>query len=468
MPTSYTSLIGLALPQTGELSGTWGDTVNDYITRYLDAAIAGAQTISGNQTAVTLSTTNGSTLVSAGAGATGSAQYSIINCTGNPAATLVVTVPTASKVYLVLNATSTSQSVTVKPSAAAGITVAAGRAALIAWNGSDFVRVATNDLGTLTGTISLTTQVTGTLPVANGGTGVTTSTGTGSTVLSTSPTLVTPLLGTPTSGNLSNCTNIPVGSASGTLPVANGGTGDTTYTNGQLLIGNTTGNTLTKATLTAGTGISITNGTGSITVTSTIAPTGSQVFNSTGTFTVPANVTSVKVTVIGGGGGGGAAFYSGCTGYAYGGGGGGGGVSIRQVTGLTPGGTVAVTVGNGGTGGTTGNGGSGSTSSFGASASATGGGGGVAVSVSPWGYGALGTNGTGSSGDVNLSGYRVGINTNVPNIAPVFGGAAVPPTTHAVGVAGINLGSGGTGGTADTTVWRAGGAGSNGIVIVEW
>jgi hypothetical protein len=55
----------------------------------------------------------------------------------------------------------------------------------------------------------------------------------------------------------------------GTLPVANGGTGQTTYTNGQLLIGNNTGNTLTKATLTAGTGISITNGTGSITIAST-------------------------------------------------------------------------------------------------------------------------------------------------------------------------------------------------------
>jgi hypothetical protein len=53
------------------------------------------------------------------------------------------------------------------------------------------------------------------------------------------------------------------------LPVANGGTGQTTYTDGQLLIGNTTGNTLSKATLTAGSGISITNGSGSITITST-------------------------------------------------------------------------------------------------------------------------------------------------------------------------------------------------------
>ncbi len=51
-----------------------------------------------------------------------------------------------------------------------------------------------------------------------------------------------------------------------TLGVVSGGTGQTTYTDGQLLIGNTTGNTLTKATLTAGTGISVTNGPGSISI----------------------------------------------------------------------------------------------------------------------------------------------------------------------------------------------------------
>jgi hypothetical protein len=55
---------------------------------------------------------------------------------------------------------------------------------------------------------------------------------------------------------------------SGTLPVANGGTNATSFTNGQLLIGNTTGNTLTPATLTAGTGVTITNGTGTITISS--------------------------------------------------------------------------------------------------------------------------------------------------------------------------------------------------------
>ena len=51
-----------------------------------------------------------------------------------------------------------------------------------------------------------------------------------------------------------------------TIDVDAGGTGQTSYTNGQLLIGNTTGNTLTKATLTSGNAIDIVNGDGSITI----------------------------------------------------------------------------------------------------------------------------------------------------------------------------------------------------------
>jgi hypothetical protein len=67
-----------------------------------------------------------------------------------------------------------------------------------------------------------------TLAVASGGTGVTSSTGTGNNVLSTSPTLVTPVLGTPTSGTLTSCTGLPLTTGiTGTLPVANGGTGVT-------------------------------------------------------------------------------------------------------------------------------------------------------------------------------------------------------------------------------------------------
>lgn len=76
----------------------------------------------------------------------------------------------------------------------------------------------------------------------------------------------------------------------GTLDADNGGTGQTTYTDGQLLIGNSTGNTLTKATLTAGTGISIVNGSGSITISSS-ASSGSAPVTKTADFTVAAGET---------------------------------------------------------------------------------------------------------------------------------------------------------------------------------
>ena len=98
----------------------------------------------------------------------------------------------------------------------------------------------------------------------------TTSIGLGNTVTSiANVTLTTPTLGTPVSGNLTNCTAIPVANATGTLLVANGGTGQTNYTNGQLLIGNTTSSGLDKATLTAGSGISITNSAGGISIAAT-------------------------------------------------------------------------------------------------------------------------------------------------------------------------------------------------------
>lgn len=90
-----------------------------------------------------------------------------------------------------------------------------------------------------------------------------------------------PTLNQNTTGTASNVT--------GTVAVANGGTGQTSYTDGQLLIGNSTGNTLAKATLTQGTGISITNGAGSITITNsapdqTVALTGSGATTVTGTY----------------------------------------------------------------------------------------------------------------------------------------------------------------------------------------
>jgi len=222
MPTSYTSLIGLALPVTGELSGTWGDTVNDYISQYVDSAVAGTQTISGSQTAVTLTVTNGTSLTQVGSGSSGSAQYAVINCTGNPAGLLTITAPASSRNYLIINATSTSQSVKIVGAGpTTGVTLVAAESAIVAWNGSDYVKVASSTADGVTtlsfGTTGLTPStatsgaitVAGTLATANGGTGLTTFNSGGAVYASSSSALTT-----------------------GTLPVGSGGTGLTSGTSG--------------------------------------------------------------------------------------------------------------------------------------------------------------------------------------------------------------------------------------------
>jgi len=56
------------------------------------------------------------------------------------------------------------------------------------------------------------------------------------------------------------------------VTVAHGGTGQTSYTNGQVLIGNTSGG-LSKTTLTAGSNVTITNGDGTITIAASVTPT---------------------------------------------------------------------------------------------------------------------------------------------------------------------------------------------------
>jgi hypothetical protein len=123
----------------------------------------------------------------------------------------------------------------------------AGTVTSVAATVPSFLSVAGSPI-TTSGTLAITYSGTA-LPVANGGTGVTTSTGTGDNVLSTSPTLVTPALGTPSSGTLTNCTfptlnQNTTGTAAGlstTLAVASGGTGSTTLTANYVLLGNGTG-----------------------------------------------------------------------------------------------------------------------------------------------------------------------------------------------------------------------------------
>lgn len=117
-----------------------------------------------------------------------------------------------------------------------------------AWTAAPASGVTTISFGTTGLTPSTATSgavtVAGTLAVANGGTGATTSTGSGSVVLATSPTLVTPALGTPSSGTLTNCTG---------LPVAGGGTGRASHTAYAVICGGTTTTTAQQSIASVGT-----------------------------------------------------------------------------------------------------------------------------------------------------------------------------------------------------------------------
>jgi hypothetical protein len=142
MTTAYTSLLGLALPVTGELSGTWGDTVNNSITSLLDTSVAGTTNVS-TDTDVTLTTTTG---------AANTARQAILLFSGARTALRTVTAPAQSKVYTVINATTGGFSVKlVGAGPTTGVTIVAGESAVCAWNGSDFVKVSnTSGSGTFT------------------------------------------------------------------------------------------------------------------------------------------------------------------------------------------------------------------------------------------------------------------------------------------------------------------------------
>jgi len=283
----------------------------------------------------------------------------------------------------------------------------------------------------------------------------------------------------------SDGTNIVPDTSAVLLP-SSGGTGQTSYTDGQLLIGNTTGNTLTKATLTASTGVSVTNGAGSITlantgVTSLVAGPGISISGPTGAVTVsssvsgggnyalrayaspntwskPAGLQAVKVTVVGAGGSGGNSSATPGGSAGAGGNGAGGGVSVAYISAPSIPGPVSVTAGGG-------------TNSFGAFCSATAGGAGTNGSTLNVSGAPSSSAGSGSGGTFNIPGQQGG----APGISGGgslygfggrhgnFNGANTP------GSAGTGYGSGGGGGGGNTPAGntKPGGAGAPGIVVVE-
>jgi hypothetical protein len=272
MTTGNTTLLGLALPVEGELDGTWGDAVNDQITSLLDTAVAGTTTLSADSD-VTLT----DTVLTANQ----ARQAVLLWTASNGASTRNVTAPARSKPYIVINA-GTGSIVLRGAGPTAGVTIISGEKCLAAWNGSDFVKIATSTADGVTtfsgGTTGLTPStdtsgavtLAGTLVPANGGTGV--ANGTNNTITFTgNHTLGVTLTGStavtlPTTGTLGYL-NIPSAGAAKTTSY----TLATTDIGEFVEVGSGGSITVPNATFAAGDAVVIFNNTtGAITLTMSI------------------------------------------------------------------------------------------------------------------------------------------------------------------------------------------------------
>jgi hypothetical protein len=445
MASTYSNL-KIQLMATGENSGTWGNVTNVNLGTAIEEAIAGSADVTFSSGTVTLTLTD--------TNASQTARNMRLNLTGTTGGPQDLVVPAVEKMYLVNNGC--ADAVTVKVSGQTGIAVPAGKTMLVYNNGTDVVDGVTHltslTLGSAlpiasggTGSTSTTyanlqSNVNGVLPVANGGTGSANAAFSGANVTSLNASAV----------------------SSGTLTEAYGGTGETTYSSGQLLIGDSGGG-LTKATLTAGTGITITPASGAITIAAAGAGglTASAGYTNPGNFAAPPTTNKVYVVLVGGGGGSGAAPAPSNSGSGSGGAGG----TAFGVVSVTGGSNYAVTVGAAGNAGSSPDGANngaagnaGGASSFSNLISATGGNGGGGATPNNFSNGNSGT-GTSPTG-IGVSGSAVGQFFAGQSLYGWGGGGSVDWPRSAVGYGG--------GGSGATSPAPTGAAGSGGFVFVAY
>jgi hypothetical protein len=172
MPSTYSNL-KIQLMATGENNTTWGDVTNLNLGTAIEEAIVGSADVTFASANVTLTLTN--------TNASQTARNMRLRCTGTTGGARNLIVPAIEKVYIVQN--DCADAITIKNATGTGIAVPAGKTIWV-YNDATNVVAATTHLTSLT--------LASALPVASGGTGVTSSTGTNNVVLSDTPAIVNP------------------------------------------------------------------------------------------------------------------------------------------------------------------------------------------------------------------------------------------------------------------------------------
>jgi hypothetical protein len=268
---TYVNNLRLKEIATGDESGTWGTSTNTNLELIGEGFGYGTQEVAADA--------NETFTMADGVADGVRGMYLKFTSAGSLTATRELTLApnTVSKVWIIENATTGSQIITIKQGAGATVNVANGDRAFVytdgAGSGAAVFTANPSEAGVGTvssvavsgGTSGLTTSggpittsgtitIAGTLAVANGGTGGTTSTGTGAVVLANSPALVTPALGTPASGTATNLTGLPPAGVVGTAAIL----GANTFTALQTLS--------TGADIASATAVDLTGATGNVVV----------------------------------------------------------------------------------------------------------------------------------------------------------------------------------------------------------